>query len=112
MNKNIEKYTRRQGRKNMKALNLLSPEQLEDCTNRDMSQSFGSIKQYLWEVKEVEEATRRMKDIDAKIATLPMSERLKREDRLERQRYSLVIQGVLVGEGLDEVKRLEGANLI
>jgi hypothetical protein len=80
MNKNAQK------RKHMETLGLLSPEQLEDCANRGMSQSSKDIKQYLWELKEVERATVRMKDIDAAIAALPMEEQLLRDGRLDNQR--------------------------
>jgi hypothetical protein len=80
MNKNA------QNRKHMETLGLLSPEQLEDCTNRDMSQSSKNIKQYIWELKEVEMATARMKDIDAAIAALPIEEQLLREGKLDNQR--------------------------
>jgi hypothetical protein len=51
-----------------------------------MSQSSKDIKQYLWELKEVERATVRMKDIDAAIAALPMEEQLLRDGRLDNQR--------------------------
>lgn len=113
MNKTFaEKYANRKSRKYTETLGLLSPEHLEDCTNRGMSHSTESIKQYLWEVKEVETATIRMKDIDAKIAALPIAESLKREARLESQRKFLVIRGLLVDDGLDEVKRLEGARFV
>jgi hypothetical protein len=80
MNKNAQK------RKHTETLGLLSPEQLEDCANRGMSQSSKDIKQYLWELKEVEMATVRMKDIDAAIAALPMEEQLLRDGRLDNQR--------------------------
>ena len=80
MNKNAQK------RKHMETLGLLSPEQLEDCANRGMSQSSKDIKQYLWQLKEVERATVRMKDIDAAIAALPMEEQLLRDGRLDNQR--------------------------
>jgi hypothetical protein len=51
-----------------------------------MSQSSKNIKRYLWELKEVEMATVRMKGIDAAIAALPIEEVLLREGKLDNQR--------------------------
>jgi hypothetical protein len=95
MNKTFaEKYAQRKLRKYKEMLGLLSHEQVEDCTNRSMSQSTKGVKQYLWEANEVVKATIRMKEIDAKIDALPIEESLKREARLESQRRFLGIRGL------------------
>ena len=122
---NAEKYAERKARKYNRALEILTEAQLEDCQRRGMAGSVESMKQYLWEVMEVQKATERMKEIDAKIAALPLEERLRRDARLDSQRKALITRGlsaedfewrerwekahkgVLVAEGEEERKKQE-----
>ena len=69
-----------------KALELLSPEQLQDCKEREMLGSVKSIKAYLWEVVEVGKAEKRMKAIDVDIAKFTPKQQQKRRNRIEAQR--------------------------
>jgi hypothetical protein len=69
-----------------KALELLSPEQRQDCEGREMLGSVKSIKAYLWETIEVVKASKRMTDIDIGIARLTPEQQQKRRNRIEAQR--------------------------
>jgi Sec-independent protein translocase protein TatA len=86
---NAEKYAERNARKYLKLLNFLSLETVLDCLNRGMLGSIQTIKSYLEEIKQVREATIRMKEIDAKIEAMSPEEQEARENRLKLQRSVL-----------------------
>lgn len=82
-----------------RARQLLTPAQREDCAQRYsgedlqipmggscMFDSVSGIKQYLWEIKEVEKATKRMEAIDLAISELSPEDQQKRRNRIEAQR--------------------------
>ena|SRR5271166_2588120 len=85
---NAEKYAERNARKYFKLLNFLSLGTVLDCLNRGML-GVKTLKPYLEEVKQVREATIRMKEIDAKIEAMSPEEQEARENRLKLQRSVL-----------------------
>jgi hypothetical protein len=87
---NAEKSADLRTRKYLKLLNFLSLETVLDCLNRNMLQSEATVRQYLKEVKEVEEATQAMKEIDAKIAAMSPEAQERRLQLIETQRRSFI----------------------
>ena len=69
-----------------KALKLLTREQRLDAENREMLGDVKTVKAYLWELKEVEKADKRMKKIDLDIDKLSLEKKRARENRIEAQR--------------------------
>ena len=69
-----------------KALKMLTPEQRTDAGTREMLGDVKTVKAYLWELKEVEKATKRMKTIDLEILQLSPEKQRARQNRIEAQR--------------------------
>lgn len=69
-----------------KAMELLTPAQIIDADSREMLGSVKSIKAYLYEIKECEKASKRMKKIDLAISKLALKQQKARLNRIEAQR--------------------------